>query len=298
MGRLERVRLSGAAPSGRRAIRDLADRHGIRPTKALGQNFLVDPNLARAIAASVGAAPGVRVLEVGAGLGSLTVALAEAGADVLALEFDRNLIPALGEVLAGLPEGRVRLEVGDAMRADWAALLGSGDWRMASNLPYNVAVPLVLDLLATAPGISRYVVMVQREVADRLVAAPDADAYGAVSVKVAYHADASLLRAVPPTVFWPEPKVGSALVALTPHAPRVSTPRAALFRVVDEGFAQRRKTMGNALRRLGLDAADAIATLAACGVATTARAETLDVAAFSRIADALLARGVDLGDAA
>ena len=292
------MRLSGVAPSGRRAIRDLAARHGVRPTKALGQNFLVDPNLARAIAVSVGAAPGVRVLEVGAGLGSLTLALAEAGAEVLALEFDRNLVPALREVLATLPAGRVRLEVTDAMRADWATLLGPGDWRMASNLPYNVAVPLVLDLLATASRISRYVVMVQREVGDRLVATPGADAYGAVSAKIAYHADAAMLRTVPSAVFWPEPKVGSALVGLTPHAPRVATPRAALFRVIDEGFAQRRKTMGNALRRLGLDAATAAATLEACDVAPSARAETLDLTAFARLADALLAIGLDLGSAA
>ena len=298
MGRLERLRLSGAAPSGRRAIRDLAARHGIRPTKALGQNFLIDPNLARAIATSVGAAPGVRVLEIGAGLGSLTVALAEAGADVLALEFDRNLAPALREALEGLPQDRVRLEVGDAMRADWPSLLGGGDWRMASNLPYNIAVPLLLELLATAPGISRCVVMVQREVADRLVASPGAEAYGAVSVKIAYRADATMLRTVPPTVFWPEPKVGSALVGLTPHPPRVATPCGPLFRVIDEGFAQRRKTMGNALRRLGLDATTATTTLAACDVPATARAETLDLAAFARLTEALLASGVDLGDAA
>ena len=184
------------------------------------------------------------------------------------------------------------------MRTDWSSLLGAGDWRMASNLPYNVAVPLILDLLATAPGISRYVVMVQREVADRLVAEPGAEAYGAVSVKIAYRAVATLLRTVGSTVFWPEPKVGSALVGLTPHPPRVATPAAPLFRVIDEGFAQRRKTMGNALRRLGLDAQASSSMLAACDVPALARAETLDLAAFGRLTDALLASGCDLGDAA
>lgn len=276
----------------------MAARHGIRPTKALGQNFLVDPNLARMIASAVGAAPGVRVLEVGAGLGSLTVALAEAGAEVLAMEFDRALVPALQEVVSQLPAGHVRLEVADAMKADWPALLGAGEWRMASNLPYNIGVPLILDLLAAAPGIERYVVMLQREVGERLVAAPGSEAYGAVSVKVAYHADAVMLRSVPAEVFWPEPNVGSALVRLEPHAPRVASPRAALFRVIDEGFAQRRKTMGNALRRLGLDSGASIATLAQCAVASDARAETLDLEAFARITDALLAAGIDLGAAA
>lgn len=293
---MERLRLSVPPALGRRTIRELAERHGIRPTKALGQNFLIDPNLARAIATAVGAAPGVRVLEIGAGLGSLTTALAATGADVLAVEFDRALVPALTEVVGSL--GNVRIEVADAMRLDWSSVLGDGEWAMASNLPYNVAVPLLLDLLLVAPGIAIYVVMVQREVADRLAASAGAEAYGAVSVKVAYHADASMLRAVPPSVFWPEPKVGSALVRLLPHPPRVSTPRGALFRVIDEGFAQRRKTMGNALKRLGLDATRATSVLERCAIASDARAETLDLAAFARITDALIADGLELPGAA
>ena len=289
MGRLE-LRLTVSRALGRRDIRDLADRHGIRPTKALGQNFLVDPNLARAIADLAGAAPGARVVEVGAGLGSLTVALAAAGASVLAIEFDRNLVPALREVVADLPD--VRIEVADAMRADWRALLGDGPWTFASNLPYNVAVPLLITLLEGVPAIAAYVVMVQREVADRLVAGPGTEAYGAVSAKVAWLADATFLRAVPPDVFWPEPKVASALVRLVPRAPRAATPRAALFRVIDEGFAQRRKTMANALRRLGLDAAAAAALLVAVDVEPRTRAEDLALDDFVRITDALLAAGV------
>ena len=134
----------------------------------------------------------MRVVEVGAGLGSLTVALAEAGASVLAIEFDRNLVPALREVVGDLPG--VHVEVADAMRADWYALLGDGPWTFASNLPYNVAVPLVLTLLEEVTAIASFVVMVQREVADRLVAGPGEEAYGAVSAKVAWFADATFLR--------------------------------------------------------------------------------------------------------
>ncbi|MFM8943721.1 MAG: 16S rRNA (adenine(1518)-N(6)/adenine(1519)-N(6))-dimethyltransferase RsmA, partial [Actinomycetota bacterium] len=275
---------------GRRDIRDLAERHGIRPTKRLGQNFLVDPNLARAIADLAGAAPGVHIVEVGAGLGSLTVALADAGADVLAIEFDRAIIPALQEVVGGNP--RVRVEVADAMRLDWHVLLGDGPWTFASNLPYNVAVPLLVTLLEDVPQITAYVVMVQREVADRLVAGAGTDAYGAVSAKVAWLAEATFLRPVPPDVFWPQPKIESALVGLVPRAPRAATPRAALFRVIDEGFAQRRKTMANALRRLGMHAESASATLVAAGIDPRARAEELDLDAFVRVTDALVAARV------
>ena len=164
----------GSSGLGRSALKELADRHGIHPSKALGQSFLADPNLARAIVADAGIGEGDRVLEVGPGLGSLTVALAATGAKVLAVELDRALVPALQEVLAPFP--RVRLEVGDALRMDWDAALPAGDWRMVSNLPYNVAVPLLVDMLDRAPRISEYLVMVQREVGERLTAQPGEDA--------------------------------------------------------------------------------------------------------------------------
>lgn len=287
------MRLTGVDVPGRGAVRALADRHGVRPTKSLGQNFLVDPNLARAIAAEVGAAPGMQVLEVGAGMGSLTVALAAAGARVHAIEFDRALVPALHEAVAAAGVGdRVTVERADAMRREWSSLLGDGSgWAMASNLPYNVAVPLLLDLLGAAPRLRTLVVMVQREVADRLVASPGAEAYGAVSVKVAYHGDARLVRRVPSSVFWPEPKVESAIVRIDPHAPRVACDRADLFRVVDASFAQRRKTMTNALRRLGLARDAASAVLADAGIRPDARPEQLDLGAFARITASLAGAG-------
>jgi 16S rRNA (adenine1518-N6/adenine1519-N6)-dimethyltransferase len=275
-----------AAGLGAGAIRELADRHGIRPSKSLGQHFLVDPNLARAIAAEAGAGPGVRVVEVGAGFGSLTVALAAAGAEVLAIEFDRRLLVALADVVDGL-EG-VRILPADAMKLEWATELGGGRWTMASNLPYNIATPLVLDLLERAPGIERFVVMVQREVGQRLAAGPGEEGYGAVSVKVAYRAAARVWRRVPPAVFWPRPAVESVIVRLD----RLSAPAApvdpeALWRVVEAGFAERRKTLRNALVRVGVDRGRAREVLARSGVDPGARAEELGLPALARVAQAV-----------
>jgi 16S rRNA (adenine1518-N6/adenine1519-N6)-dimethyltransferase len=270
------------------AIRDLASRHGVRPAKSLGQNFLIDPNLARAIAAEAGAAPGVSVVEVGAGLGSLTVALADAGAEVLAIEFDRGLQSALAEVVGGLP--RVRVVAADAMKLDWAAELGEGRWTMCANLPYNIATPLVLDLLERARAIGTFVVMVQREVGERLAAGPGEEGYGAVSVKVRYRARATVVRRVPPEVFWPRPAVGSVIVRLDRLSePPVDVDPAALWRVVEAGFAQRRKTMRNALVRLGVDRGRAGELLSDNGVDPRARAEELGLAALARVAKAVAA---------
>ena len=278
----------GASPGGlgAGAIRDLAARHGIRPTKSLGQNFLIDPNLARAIAADAEVGPGDAVVEIGAGLGSLTVALAAAGAAVRAIEFDRTLLPALEEATAGL--GGVQIVHADAMKVDWATELASGRWTVCANLPYNVAVPLVLTILERAPTVVRIVVMVQREVGERFAATPGQEGYGAVSVRVAYRAMATIVRRVPASVFWPRPKVASVVVRFDRlDAPPVDAEPERLWRVVDAGFAERRKTMRNALRRLGLDLAGADAVLASCGVASTARAEELDLATFAAIAEAL-----------
>lgn len=236
-----------------------------------------------------GVAEGDRVLEVGAGLGSLTLPLAEAGCLVLAIEVDPRLSEALREVVADAPN--VRVEVGDAMRLDWPSTLGSGRWAMVSNLPYNVSVPLVLDLLDAAPTIDRYLVMVQREVGERLVAGPGDEGYGAVSVRVAYRAQARLVRRVPADVFWPRPKIDSVLVRLDVRPPPVDVDRLALFAVVDEGFAERRKTMANALRRLGLEAAGATDVLRAARLDPNARAERIGLDGFARVAETMLERG-------
>jgi 16S rRNA (adenine1518-N6/adenine1519-N6)-dimethyltransferase len=270
-------------------MRELAERYGIRPTKALGQHFIADPNLARAIVADAGVGPGDRVLEVGAGFGSITLALAEAGCEVLAVELDRGIAPALEEVVAGVP--LVRVERVDAMHADWASLLGDRSWAMVSNLPYNISVPLLVELLERVPAIASYTVMVQREVGDRLAAGPGEEAYGTVSVRVAYRADARVVRRVPADVFWPRPNVDSVVVRLAPHPPPVDVDPRALFRVVDEGFAERRKTMANAVRRLGPSLGDAKRILEASEIDPATRAERLGLEAFARLTTALLDEG-------
>jgi 16S rRNA (adenine1518-N6/adenine1519-N6)-dimethyltransferase len=221
---------------------------------------------------------------VGAGLGSLTLALAEAGARVLALELDRRVAAALREVTAGLP---VRVVEADAVGADWPAVLGPEPWRMASNLPYHVAVPVVLDLLERAPAVDPLVVMVQREVGERLAAGPGHEAYGAVSLKVAYRAQARVVRRVPPEVFWPRPRVESVVVRLERRPPPVDSDREVLFRVIGEGFAQRRKTLAAALVRMGLSWDRARRILNEAGLDDRVRAEALGLRELARVADLL-----------
>ena len=222
---------------------------------------------------------------MGAGLGSLTMALADAGAEVLALETDPRLLPALNEVLAGVPG--VRVEHADATRTDWPALLGAGSWHMASNLPYNVGVPVLLDLLEAAPLVDPFLVMVQREVGERLAAGAGEPAYGAVSLKVAYRASVRLVRRVGPSVFWPEPKVESVVLRLERRAPPVETAPGDLFRLVNEGFAQRRKTMAAALVRLGQGRDSARAALERAGLESRVRAESLGLEDFARLAESV-----------
>lgn len=264
----------------RRDVVELLDRHGLRPSRALGQNFVVDPNTVRRIATLAAVGPGDRVVEIGAGLGSLTLALAETGASVTAVELDRRLVPVLRSVVepAGVP-----VVEGDALSLDWPALLGDDAWVLVANLPYNVATPLVLDLLDAVPQIARMLVMVQREVGERLAADVGDPAYGAASVKVAYWATARIVARVPPTVFVPRPKVDSALVDIRRRAAPAVDPEAVdatwLFEVVRTGFGQRRKM----LRRSLAGVADAEA-FACAGVRPEARAEELDVEAWGRLA--------------
>jgi 16S rRNA (adenine1518-N6/adenine1519-N6)-dimethyltransferase len=264
---------------------DLAARDGVRPRKSLGQHFLADPNLARAVAREAGAAPGTRFLEIGAGLGSLTLALAEAGAEVVAIEVDARLAGALQEVTAGLP---VRVIQADAARVDWESALAPGATRMASNLPYNVAVPVLLDLLDRAPQVDPFVVMVQREVGDRLAAGPGHPAYGAVSVRVALRAEARVVRRIGPGVFWPEPNVESVLVRLARRPPPAGTPEETFLRVVAEGFAQRRKTLAGALTRMGFTREEAREVISRAGFDPRVRAEELglvDLVSVARAAE-------------
>jgi 16S rRNA (adenine1518-N6/adenine1519-N6)-dimethyltransferase len=264
----------------RRQAQELLDRHGVRPSRALGQNFVVDPNTVRRVVRMAGIQPGDRVVEVGAGLGALTLALVEAGADVTAVELDRHLLPVLAEVLADA-EPRPTVVQGDALELDWSALLaGAARWHLVANLPYNVATPLVLDLLDRVPTIDRMLVMVQREVGERLAASPGTKAYGIPSVKVAYWAEAAVVGRVGPTVFWPQPKVESALVRIERRAePATSADADALFALVRAGFGHRRKMLRGSLAGL-VDAA----AFERAGVSPEARAEELSVEDWGRLA--------------
>ena len=262
----------------RTEARGLLDRFGIRPKRSLGQNFVVEPNTVRRIAELAGVGLGDRVVEVGPGLGALTLALLETGAEVTAVEIDDVLVDVLEEV-AGY-HGSLRIVHADAMGVDWESLLGAGPWTLVANLPYNVSVPLVCDLLDDVPAIVRLVVMVQLEVADRMVASPGDDAYGLPSVKVAYHAEARKVGRVPPSVFLPRPRVDSALVDIVRRPePLVAADPDVLFRLVRAGFAHRRKMLRGALRGIVDEAG-----LVAAGVDPTLRAEDLDLAQWAAIA--------------
>ncbi len=277
----------------RTQVRDLMDRHGIRPKRSLGQNFVVEPNTVRRIAELAAVGGGDRVVEIGPGLGSLTLALAEAGAEVLAVEVDEVLASVVAEVAVGAGHGdRVEVLHADATTVDWPALLadrgsdGGCDgvpWTLVANLPYNVSVPLVCDVLDSAPMVGRLVVMVQKEVAERLVAGPGDDAYGLPSVKVAYHGTGRMVGRVPPSVFVPRPNVDSALVEVVRRdAPAVDADPEVLFALVRAGFGQRRKMLRRSLAGLLDEAA-----IAAAGVDPTARAEQLGLDRWAALAHAV-----------
>ena len=266
------------------SVRALLAEHGLHPSRRLGQHFLADPNTARRIVRLAGVDAGDRVLEIGPGLGSLTLALRERGCDVLALEVDRGLAGVLEEVVSG-DEG-VRVVTGDALAVDLGSLLDAGPWRCVSNLPYNVATPVVIRLLEEAPSVQSELVMVQREVADRLVAVPGSSAYGAPSVRVAYYADARIVGMVPRAVFVPVPRVDSTLVELVRRdAPPVDVPSSdRLFELVRAGFAHRRKMLRRTLRpALGERTTD---VLAAAGIDPRARAESLGLSQWATLARA------------
>ncbi len=247
-------------------VLDLLERNDLRPSRALGQNFVVDPNTVRRIARLAEVGPGDKVVEVGAGLGSLTLALAETGASVVAVEADRHLVPVLRTVVEG---AGVEVVHADAMRLDWPGLLGDERWVLVANLPYNIATPLVLDLLEQAPMIASMLVMVQREVAERIAAAAGSSARAAVSVKAEYWASRAVVGRVPATVFVPRPNVESALVQVIRRAPP-DVDRASLFSLVDTGFGQRRKML-----RRSLSGVIDVACFPAAGVAPEQRPEEL-----------------------
>jgi len=276
-------------------IRDLAARLGLRPTKTLGQNFVIDGGTVRKIVRSARIAPGERVVEVGPGLGSLTLGLLEAGASVAAVEIDPSLARALPATIAAhLPSlvaaggALPRLDVVVADALDVTELPGPPPTALVANLPYNVSVPVLLTFLERFPSLERVVVMVQAEVADRLAAPPGGRTYGIPSAKVAWYASARRTSTIGRSVFWPVPNVDSALVALERRDPPVTAAtRREVFDVVDAAFAQRRKMLRSALAPLAGSPERCVRALVAAGVDPQARGERLAIADFARIAQAL-----------
>ncbi len=269
-------------------IRILADKLNLRPTKKLGQNFVIDAGTVRRIVRVAGVAPEDVVIEVGPGLGSLTLALLGAAQHVVAVEIDPVLAAQLPVTVAdrGLGDKLTVVEA-DAMRIASADLRGHTPTALVANLPYNVAVPVVLHLLQTLPSLHKGLVMVQSEVADRLAAGPGSKVYGVPSVKAAWYADVRRAGPVGRTVFWPAPNVDSGLVSMVRRdPPETSASREEVFAVIDAAFAQRRKTLRAALASWAGSPAQAEAALRAAGVDPSERGEQLDVTAFARIAEA------------
>lgn len=271
-------------------VRTLAAELGIRPTKTLGQNFVHDAGTVRRIVRLAEVSAGQTVLEIGPGLGSLTLALLETSARVIAVEIDPVLAQALPATVAKrMPEAAARLSVvtADAMTvADIPEVTQSAPRSLVANLPYNVAVPVVLTALAALPGLERVVVMVQAEVADRLVAAPGSRIYGSPSVKVAWFGEARRRGTVGRSVFWPVPNVDSALVEVIRRPPpETEVSRHEVFAVVDAAFAQRRKTLRAALAGWAGGSARAEKVLRAAGIDPGVRGERLAVTDFARIAE-------------
>lgn len=272
---------------GPKQVRDIAAELSLRPTKQRGQNFVIDPNTVRSIADKADLTDSDVVLEVGPGLGSLTLALLPKARRVIAIEIDDALAAKLPHTVEMMqPENAARLDV---IQADAAQImeLPHAPTAIVANLPYNVAVPVLLHLLARFPSVTHGVVMVQAEVADRLAAKPGSRIYGVPSAKMAWYADTRRVGRVSPQVFWPVPRVESGLVSFQQHAaPRTAATREQTFTVIDAAFAQRRKTLRAALAMWAGSGARAEAVLRAAGVDPGARGEQLTVGAFAQIAAA------------
>ncbi|MFK8022972.1 MAG: 16S rRNA (adenine(1518)-N(6)/adenine(1519)-N(6))-dimethyltransferase RsmA [Ilumatobacter sp.] len=264
----------------RPVLKSLLEEHGLAPRRDLGQNFVTDPNTVRRIAELARVGEGDHVVEIGAGLGSLTLALAETGADVTAVEVDAGVVPVLRNVLADAGHEDIEVIHQDAMEADWSTLLDpdvEGGWTLVAHLPYNVGTPLVCDVLDEVPHVTRIVVMVQREVAERFAARPGDRAFGAISVKASFWGIARIVGHVPATVFFPKPNVESALVEITRRAPPDVDPDA-LFALVRQAFGQRRKMLRKSLG--GVVSAEQFEE---ANVAETARPEQLGVYDWVRL---------------
>lgn len=263
----------------RNEMRQLLQRHGLKPRTSLGQHFLADPNLTRRIVAAAGVTRGDRVLEVGPGTGTLTRQLIAAGGEVTAIEVDEQLRPVLEETMAGLS---VNLLFLDAATVDYRELLGVGPWKVVANLPYQIGTQLVLDWLRLVPSITDMTVMVQLEVAQRMAAPPGSRAYGLPSVVAGLHADLKIAFRVPPHVFYPPPQVESAVVRVVRRSAPPGAARA--IELAAAGFGQRRKMLRGSLSAIVPNAEE---VLRFAGIDPTKRAEDLSPADFLRLAEAI-----------
>jgi 16S rRNA (adenine1518-N6/adenine1519-N6)-dimethyltransferase len=272
--------VTDGTPLGRSATARLLERHGVRPRKSLGQHFLVDPNIVRKTVAVAAVGPGDRVLEIGAGAGTLTRALAATGARVTAIEIDHRLRPVLEEALGGL---EVDLHLADAAAVDLPLWLEDDSWVLVANLPYNVGTPLVLDLLRRAPSVERFVVMLQREAVERLAAEPGSRVYGLPSVVVRLHGTIRVAFTVAGSVFLPPPRVESAVAVVErTTAPSVATELA--IELAATAFRQRRKMLRSSLRS-AMD--DPEGVLRAAGIDPKSRAEDVPPDGYLRLAEAI-----------
>jgi 16S rRNA (adenine1518-N6/adenine1519-N6)-dimethyltransferase len=267
---------------GARRLRELFETHGIRPHKELGQNFVVDPNTIRKVVDAAGDLSAKTVLEIGAGAGSLTLGLAHAARRVIAVEFDSRLVPALRESLYGI--NNVEVTEADALKLDYATVEAT---EVVANLPFNIAVPVVVTVLENAPQVSSLTVMAQREVGERLAASPGSKSYGQVSVLVGYWARAAVVARISRNAFYPVPTVDSVLVRIDRREPP-PVEYARLNEIVKTAFGQRRKTLRNTVGPLGRSTAEVEDAILKAGIDPGARPETVSLDAWVAIARQLV----------
>ena len=260
----------------------------LHATKKFGQNFLVDANIVRGIVDSAEAGPGDKILEIGPGIGTLTQGLAESGAEVIAVEIDKKLPAVLAETLKGYDN--VTIVPGDILKVNIREIMGEGPFKVAANLPYYITTPILMALLEQHLPITHIVTMVQKEVAERMVAKPGSRIYGALSVAVQYYTEPHIAYDVPPRSFIPAPEVDSVVIACKVR----DTPAVAVkdekvfFRVVKAAFGQRRKTISNAMKGAGFDREQIAAAFEKAGIDAGRRGETFSLEEFGRLADALV----------
>ena len=273
--------------------KEVIEGHGFAFRKQFGQNFLIDSAVPEAIVRAAELTKDDTVLEIGPGIGTMTQYLAEAAGHVVAVEIDKTLIPVLADTLAGFDN--VTVLQGDILKTDLGAIIAEagGSVKVVANLPYYITTPIIMKLLAQADGIGLITVMVQEEVAERIVSGPGSKAYGAISLGVQYYAEPEIVRSVPPHCFMPQPKVASSVLKLKRREKPLVTPQdeAHMFACIKAAFLQRRKTLPNALSGyapLAVSRDQAAAALKAMGLDERARGETLDLAQFARLSDRLV----------